>query len=40
LLHWSESKGIDIETISEHVPPFDDVFIKVMQDNHSSLEEA
>ncbi len=40
LLHWSESKGIDIEAISEHVPPFDDVFIKVMQDNQAGSEEV
>lgn len=40
LLHWSESKGIEIEAISEHVPPFDDVFIKVMQDNKIVNEEA
>jgi ABC-2 type transport system ATP-binding protein len=39
LLHWSESKGIEIESISEHVPPFDDVFIKVMQDNQARNEE-
>lgn len=40
LLHWSESRGINIEAISEHVSPFDDVFIKVMQDNQASSEEA
>lgn len=39
LLHWSENQGIEIEAISEHVPPFDDVFVKVMQEYQASHDE-
>ena len=39
LLHWSEQQGIDIEAISEHVPPFDDVFVRLMQEYQEGQKE-
>jgi len=39
LLHWSEARGVEIEAINEHVPPFDDVFIKIMQEEKANQEE-
>lgn len=32
LLNWSEGQGVEIISISEFVPPFDDVFVQIMQD--------
>lgn len=32
LLAWSKAQGVEITSISEYVPPFDDVFVKIMQD--------
>ena len=31
LLHWCEDRGIGVESINEFVPTFDDVFVKVME---------
>lgn len=33
ILAWSEAQGVEITSISEFVPPFDDVFVKIMQDS-------
>lgn len=32
LVNWMNEKGIAVETLEEVVPPFDDVFVKVIQD--------
>lgn len=32
LLAWAEKQELEITSISEFVPPFDDVFVKIMQD--------
>ena len=39
LLHWSEKRGVEIAAINEHVPPFDDVFVQVMQQELANQEE-
>jgi ABC-2 type transport system ATP-binding protein len=36
LLDWGENEGIEIEAINQHVPPFDDVFVKIMEDENVS----
>lgn len=36
LLDWAEDEGIEIEAINQHVPPFDDVFVKIMEDEDIS----
>lgn len=32
LLHWCEERDIAVESIGESVPPFDDVFVRIMQE--------
>ncbi len=38
LLHWSEDNHIAIDSINEFVPPFDDIFVKIMEDEAASEE--
>jgi ABC-2 type transport system ATP-binding protein len=40
LLSWSEDQHTEIESISEYVLPFDDVFVKIMQDEAQRQGEA
>lgn len=40
LLDWAEDEGIEIEAINQHVPPFDDVFVKIMEDEKASQRRA
>jgi ABC-2 type transport system ATP-binding protein len=39
LLHWCEGQEIDVESINEYVPPFDDVFVRIME-QEGAKEEA
>lgn len=39
LLHWCEENAIDVESINEYVPPFDDVFVSIME-QEGAKEEA
>jgi len=39
LLHWCEAHGIEVESINEFVPPFDDVFVKLMEDEQAAMEQ-
>ncbi len=32
LLHWCENNNVSIDSINEFVPPFDDIFVKIMED--------
>ena len=32
LLHWCEANNVAIDSINEFVPPFDDIFVKIMED--------
>ena len=38
LLDWCQEQGIPVESINEYVPPFDDVFVMIME--QSSEEEV
>ncbi len=40
LLDWAEDEGIEIEAINQHVLPFDDVFVKIMEDEKASQRRA
>jgi ABC-2 type transport system ATP-binding protein len=40
LLDWAEDEGIEIEAINQHVPPFDDVFIKIMEDEKAGQKRV
>jgi ABC-2 type transport system ATP-binding protein len=31
LMDWTQQNNIEVETIEEHQPPFDDVFVKLVQ---------
>jgi ABC-2 type transport system ATP-binding protein len=39
LLHWCEDRGIGVESINEFVPTFDDVFVRVME-QEQIMEQA
>jgi len=38
LLHWCENNNIEIDSINEFVPPFDDIFVKIMEDETAKEE--
>lgn len=40
LLHWCEDRGIGVESINEFVPTFDDVFVKVMEQEQIMEQEG
>ncbi len=40
LLDWAEEEGFEIEAINQHVPPFDDVFVKIMEHEKNVQQEA
>ncbi|MCA9874278.1 MAG: hypothetical protein KC441_11505, partial [Anaerolineales bacterium] len=40
LLHWSENNNVELDTINEFVPPFDDIFVKIMEDETAKEEVA
>lgn len=40
LLEWSTAQQIEIESISQFVPPFDDVFVQIMKDAQTASREA
>ena len=40
LLDWAEEEGFEIEAINQHVPPFDDVFVKIMEHEKSVQQEV
>jgi ABC-2 type transport system ATP-binding protein len=40
LLDWGEDEGIEIEAINQHVPPFDDVFVKIMEDEKAGQKRV
>ena len=40
LLHWCENNEVDIESINEFVPPFDDLFVKIMEEEQAAEEAA
>lgn len=40
LLDWAEDEGIEIEAINHHVPPFDDVFVKIMEDEQADQKRV
>lgn len=31
LLHWCEERDLEIDSINENVPPFDDIFVRIME---------
>jgi hypothetical protein len=37
LLTWCEEQGIEIETANEYVPPFDDVFVKLVEEAKANV---
>ena len=39
LLDWCEKKSVAVDSINEFVPPFDDVFVTIME-SESEREEA
>jgi ABC-2 type transport system ATP-binding protein len=39
LLDWCAEQGVDVESINEFVPPFDDVFVMIME-QYQAQEEA
>lgn len=39
LLHWCENNEVAIESINEFVPPFDDLFVKIMEEEQAAEEE-
>ncbi len=39
LLHWCENNGVEIDSINEFVPSFDDIFVKIMEDEERKEEE-
>ncbi len=40
LLAWCAEKGVQVESINEFVPPFDDVFVMIMQQSRDEEELA
>ncbi len=40
LLHWGENNQVAIDSINEFVPPFDDVFVKLMEDEAAKEEKT
>ena len=40
LLRWCEENEVDVESINEYVPPFDDVFVRLMEREGSKEEPA
>jgi ABC-2 type transport system ATP-binding protein len=36
LMDWTQQNNIEVETIEEHQPPFDDVFVKLVQKDRSN----
>jgi len=38
LLHWCENNNVEIDSINEFVPPFDDIFVKIMEDETAKEE--
>jgi ABC-2 type transport system ATP-binding protein len=37
LLIWCEEQNIDIESATEYVPPFDDIFVKLVQEETADV---
>jgi ABC-2 type transport system ATP-binding protein len=40
LIDWARGHGLEIESIGEHVPPFDDVFVKLMNQEEEQSNVA
>lgn len=40
LIEWCKSRNIEIESASEYVPPFDDVFVKLVNQDSSNQERS
>jgi hypothetical protein len=40
LLRWCEANQIDVESINEYVPPFDDVFVRIMEQEEAKEAAA
>jgi ABC-2 type transport system ATP-binding protein len=38
LLDWCREKNLEIESIGENLPPFDDVFVKLVKDEEKQME--
>ncbi len=39
LMDWARSKDLEIESIGEYLPPFDDVFVKLVRQEEGNLHE-
>lgn len=39
LMHWCENNDVAIDSINEFVPPFDDIFVKIMEDETAKEEK-
>lgn len=37
LIDWANSKNLEVESIGEHVPPFDDVFVKLVEQEEEQI---
>ncbi|RPI84398.1 MAG: ABC transporter ATP-binding protein [Chloroflexi bacterium] len=35
IMEWAQAKGVDIKEIEEFIPPFDDVFVKLVEDQEN-----
>jgi hypothetical protein len=31
LFHWSQQEDLDLESVDEYLPPFDDVFVRLIE---------
>ena len=40
LLDWCETQGLSVESVNEFVPPFDDVFVMIMEQVREKEEMA
>jgi ABC-2 type transport system ATP-binding protein len=40
LIRWGEEQGIDIVSTEEQIPPFDDVFVNLIENGESNAEDA
>lgn len=37
LINWCEQEGIEVESVHEHVPPFDDIFVKLVEEETAGV---